>query len=301
MSIATNGKTRLVDARGERKSSKRRQPSRGLNVSRYLGRKIGVERVLAAMLLVPGIPIIGALILLVRCSSRGAGIYRQRRVGKQGKPFTMYKIRTMCCDAEAKTGAQWCTGSSDPRVTKIGRFIRRSHLDEFPQLFNVLRGEMSMIGPRPERPEFVGVLRDQIADYDLRHFALPGITGLAQLNLPPDTDVASVRRKLALDLDYLEHASWILDLRIFLCTFMRLLGFSGDTSMTIMRLHWSADKSAEERPAEVANDRFLQLTPATIVVQKNMNGAATEPSQKRDSRRNGGSFPAQLAGPAERS
>ena len=130
--------------------------------------------------------------LLVRLTSRGPGIYKQARVGKDGRKFMMYKIRTMRQDAEAASGPMW-TQAHDPRVTFLGRVLRKLHLDELPQLFNVLKGEMSLVGPRPERPEFVRVLAEAIPGYRNRLAVRPGVTGLAQVNLPPDTDIASVR------------------------------------------------------------------------------------------------------------
>jgi lipopolysaccharide/colanic/teichoic acid biosynthesis glycosyltransferase len=193
--------------------------------ARYFHWKGRMDRVLAAILLVPGLPIIGLLMLLVRCTSRGPGIYRQTRTGKDGRTFTLYKLRTMRQDAEAATGAVWSV-KNDPRVAPLGRVLRKLHLDELPQLFNVLRGEMSLVGPRPERPEFVHVLAEQIPRYGDRLTVLPGVTGLAQVNLPPDTDLDSVRRKLELDLEYCRRANLFLDLRIMACTSLRIFGIS---------------------------------------------------------------------------
>lgn len=187
-------------------------------------RAVGLfSRLCAAILAIPGLPITVVLVMLVQMTSRGPGIYRQRRVGLNGKVFTLYKIRTMRVDAEARTGPVW-TAPNDPRVTKVGRLLRPIHLDELPQLINVLRGEMTLIGPRPERPEFTQHLARQIPGYMDRYSVLPGITGLAQINLPPDTDVDSVRRKLVLDLEYIRSAHLKLDVRIFLSTLLRLFG-----------------------------------------------------------------------------
>jgi len=179
-------------------------------------------RVLGAMLLVPALPIIGLLAVLVRLTSPGPGIFRQSRVGLHGRRFTMYKLRTMRVDAETRTGPIWAQ-VDDPRVTSLGRILRRLHLDEFPQLFNVVKGEMALVGPRPERPEFVHKLARAIPGYMDRLSVRPGITGLAQINLPPDTDLESVRRKLALDLEYIQCASLWFDLRIVGATCLRLL------------------------------------------------------------------------------
>ena len=206
--------------------------------SAYCGWKCILDRMTAVILLVPGIPMIGLLVLLVRMTSRGPGIYRQVRVGKGGRTFKMYKIRTMSNDAEVGTGPQWTT-ENDPRITRIGCLLRKLHLDELPQLFNVLKGEMSLVGPRPERPEFVHVLAKEIPGYVNRLAVRPGVTGLAQINLPPDTDLDSVRRKLVLDLEYATRAGLSVDVRMMLCTSLRLLGFSGERAARIMKLHRS--------------------------------------------------------------
>jgi len=182
--------------------------------SPYFRWKPWLDRVLAALLLVPGLLLMGLAALAVRLTSRGPAIYRQRRVGRNGRVFWFYKIRTMRCDAEDGEPL-WAT-ADDQRVTRVGSFLRRFHLDELPQLFNVLKGEMSLVGPRPERPEFVQVLLGSVAGYRHRMAVLPGVTGLAQLNLPPDTDLCCVCRKVVLDLDYVEHATLLLDLRILL-------------------------------------------------------------------------------------
>ncbi len=189
--------------------------------SPFFERKPAIDRLLAALLLIPGVPMIGLLIVLMRLTSRGPGIFRQARVGKDGRVFTMFKIRTMRHDAENGLGATWST-TNDPRSTAVGRWIRKLHLDELPQLFNVLRGEMSLVGPRPERPEFVCVLEEALPGYRNRVSVRPGVTGLAQLCLPPDTDLCSACRKLMLDLEYVRSATLTTDLRLLFCTFIRL-------------------------------------------------------------------------------
>jgi lipopolysaccharide/colanic/teichoic acid biosynthesis glycosyltransferase len=202
----------------------------------YFFLKRSLDRLLAALLLIPGLPLIGLLVLLVKLTSKGPGLYSQLRVGQLGKEFTLYKIRSMCNDAESALGPTWAGISTDARVTKVGYWLRRLHLDELPQLFNVLRGEMSLVGPRPERPEFVGLLAEQIPRYMDRLAIPPGITGLAQINLPADTDVDSVRRKLSLDLEYLQTATIGLDLRILLCTLGRVVGFRGGLAAACLGL-----------------------------------------------------------------
>ena len=199
--------------------------------------KIVLDRTAAFFLLLPGLPFIGLLMLLVRLTSRGPAIYRQVRVGKGGRTFTMYKLRSMRLDAEAGTGPVWAGTGADSRVTPVGYWLRRLHLDELPQLINVLKGEMSLVGPRPERPEFVAVLAEKLPGYLDRVTILPGITGLAQVNLPPDTDLDSVRRKLVLDREYAASANLLLDLRIIICTSLRVFGIKGGRSVRLLSLH----------------------------------------------------------------
>ncbi len=203
--------------------------------SRYF-RWVGLaSRLAAAILLIPALPVIILLIMLVHITSPGPGIYRQRRVGLHGRVFTLYKIRTMLKDAEAKTGPVW-TAPNDPRITRLGRLLRPLHLDELPQLFNVLRGQMTLIGPRPERPEFTQRLAEVIPGYMNRYCVMPGITGLAQVNLPPDNNIESVRRKVVLDLDYIREANFRLDLRIFFCTALKLFGVPGKSGVRLFHL-----------------------------------------------------------------
>jgi len=194
--------------------------------------KTWMDRFVAAALLIPALPMIGVLVILVRLASRGPGIYRQVRVGRGGRLFMLYKIRTMRLDAEESVGPVW-SPPHDPRVTRLGRILRWSHLDELPQLFNVLRGQMCLVGPRPERPEIVRDLTRQIPGYLDRLNIPPGITGLAQITLPPDTNLASVRRKLAYDVAYIRSASFFLDFRIALCTALRLVGIRGSLARKV--------------------------------------------------------------------
>jgi len=232
--------------------------------SPYFRWKAWASRLVAALLLNPALPVMGLLIVLVQLTSRGPGLYRQVRVGCQGRTFSLYKIRTMRHDAEAKTGPVW-TQPRDPRVTRLGRFLRRVHLDELPQLFNVLRGEMVLVGPRPERPEFTQYLAREIPGYMDRCLVPPGITGLAQINLPPDTDVDSVRRKLVLDLQYIRTASLSLDLRILLCTSSRLIGLPG-----LKIAQWLGLVSIPEVPERMM-PRANNSAPTTYCVRLNCN------------------------------
>jgi lipopolysaccharide/colanic/teichoic acid biosynthesis glycosyltransferase len=160
---------------------------------------------------------------LVKLTSPGPALYCQTRLGRRARRFTIYKLRTMRHNCEKDSGPCWSV-AGDPRVTRLGRFLRRTHLDELPQLLNVLRGDMSLVGPRPERPEFLPQLQDALPHYRARLLVRPGVTGLAQVQLPPDTDLASVRRKLAYDLYYIRHRGAWLDLRILLATGFHLLG-----------------------------------------------------------------------------
>jgi lipopolysaccharide/colanic/teichoic acid biosynthesis glycosyltransferase len=225
------------------------------------------ERAAAVVLLLPGLPLIGLLVLLVRLHSRGPGILRQARLGKNARVFEMLKIRTMRHDAEAKTGAVWAK-ADDPRVTSLGRFLRRVHLDELPQLINVVKGEMALIGPRPERPEIAAVLADEIPGYADRLVVRPGVTGLAQINLPPDSTVDDVRRKLALDVEYVRQAGWWLDTRIFLSTSTRLLGLSGDKAMRLFGLRRSTIPIGNAHPAMPAGGNGNGSGPTTPVISK---------------------------------
>jgi lipopolysaccharide/colanic/teichoic acid biosynthesis glycosyltransferase len=163
--------------------------------------------------------------VLIRLTSPGPVFYGQLRLGQAGRLFTIYKLRTMEHNCEARTGIQW-SSPGDPRVTPIGRFLRRSHIDELPQLWNVLRGEMSLVGPRPERPELVAILEKDIPRYRERLQVKQGLTGVAQLLLPPDTDLDSVRAKVAYDLYYIQHLGLGLDLRTLFSTPLYLAGMS---------------------------------------------------------------------------
>jgi lipopolysaccharide/colanic/teichoic acid biosynthesis glycosyltransferase len=189
----------------------------------YFAFKSWPIRVIGLVLLACASPIILLLVLIVRATSRGPGLYRQTRTGKDGQEFQMYKVRTMYQDAESVSGPTWCK-PGDSRITPIGRILRLLHLDELPQLINIVRGEMDLVGPRPERPSFVEMLAREIPAYRDRLQVLPGVTGLAQVNLPPDETLDCVRRKLVLDCDYIQSANLGLDLRILVCTSLRMLG-----------------------------------------------------------------------------
>jgi lipopolysaccharide/colanic/teichoic acid biosynthesis glycosyltransferase len=189
----------------------------------YTQGKVVFDFVLALVLLVLTAPLIVFSMLLVKCSSPGPIIYSQTRLGRGGRPFTIYKLRSMTHNCESLTGARW-SQPGDARVTAVGRFLRKTHLDELPQLWNVLRGDMSLIGPRPERPEFAPQLAQALGHYHDRLQVRPGVTGIAQVQLPADSDLDSVRLKLAYDLHYVRHVTFWLDLRIYAATFFKMTG-----------------------------------------------------------------------------
>jgi lipopolysaccharide/colanic/teichoic acid biosynthesis glycosyltransferase len=189
----------------------------------YVACKPVVEFACALVLLLLTGPLILVLALLVRLTSRGPAFYSQLRLGKNGRPFPIYKLRTMRRDAERHSGACWST-KGDSRVTALGRFLRQTHLDELPQLWNVLRGDMSLVGPRPERPEFVPTLELALPGYRDRLLVKPGVTGLAQVRLEADSDLDSVRRKLLYDLNYVRRVGLWLDLRLVICTAFHIAG-----------------------------------------------------------------------------
>ncbi len=197
--------------------------------------KTVLERVAALALLVISGPLMMLLALLVRLTSRGPAFYTQTRLGRHGVPFTIYKLRTMVNRCESLTGPRWSL-PGDPRVTGLGRFLRASHLDELPQLLNVLRGDMSLIGPRPERPEFLPELEAACPRYRGRLAVRPGVTGLAQVQLPADTSVDSVRLKLAYDLYYIRHLTPWLDLSLLICTALYAMGLPFAVTARLLRV-----------------------------------------------------------------
>jgi exopolysaccharide biosynthesis polyprenyl glycosylphosphotransferase len=168
------------------------------------------------LLLTLALPLMVLVAWLIKLESRGPVLYRQDRVGLHGRVFRLLKFRSMRIDAEAN-GPCWAA-ERDPRVTRIGAFIRATRIDELPQLVNVLRGEMSLVGPRPERPCFTRQLGEIIPGYHQRACVLPGITGWAQVNYPYGASVEDARAKLVYDLHYLRNRSLALDLRILVAT-----------------------------------------------------------------------------------
>jgi lipopolysaccharide/colanic/teichoic acid biosynthesis glycosyltransferase len=207
----------------------------GRSVRFYDRLKPALDLAVCLPLFIVTLPMVIGAWLMVKLSSRGPGIYSQVRTGRHGRPFRIYKLRTMFHNCEALSGVRW-SQQGDPRVTPIGRVLRRSHIDEIPQLWNVIRGDMSLIGPRPERPEFVGPLDRAIPGYRGRLAVKPGVTGLAQIQLPADSDFESVRRKLTLDLCYVDCRSASLDIRILIGTILYLLGVPSASLARLMAL-----------------------------------------------------------------
>lgn len=193
-------------------------------------RRRAIKRLLdctvSVALLAIALPILLATAALIKLESRGPVFYRQERVGLNGKLFSLWKFRSMRVDAEGDGVPQWAR-SADNRVTLVGRVIRKFRIDEIPQIINVLAGDMSFIGPRPERPFFVSQLREQIPHYDLRHRVRPGITGWAQVNYPYGASIEDARQKLTYDLYYLKKNDLLLDLAILVQTVRVILFADG--------------------------------------------------------------------------
>nr|WP_294523661.1 sugar transferase [uncultured Rhodopila sp.] len=173
--------------------------------------------VIGIVILLLTLPLMSAAALAIKLDSPGPVFYRQKRIGRFGETFTMLKFRSMTADAEACGNPRWAQ-EQDPRITPVGRIIRASRIDELPQLVNIIRGEMSLVGPRPERPHFVRQLAEAIPFYHQRTYVKPGLTGWAQVNFPYGASVEDAREKLAYDLYYVKHRSVWLDLSILMAT-----------------------------------------------------------------------------------
>jgi len=173
-------------------------------------------------LLVLFLPVMLVVMVLIKLGSPGPIFHRQERVGQGGRPFTIWKFRSMYQDAEKHSGPMWAQ-RNDKRVTKVGRFLRRTRLDELPQLYNVLRGDMSLVGPRPERPHFVEELAEKIPFYQLRHAVKPGVTGWAQIKYEYGSSVQDAIEKLQYDLFYIKHMSCLLDVLVMFETVKTVL------------------------------------------------------------------------------
>jgi sugar transferase (PEP-CTERM system associated) len=201
--------------------------SEGFHRSRWnevLKRALDLATAIVGM--VVALPLMLLVAIAVRLESRGPVIYRQTRVGRRDKCFEMLKFRSMCVDAEKTNEAQWAS-HNDPRITRIGGFLRKYRLDELPQFWNVIRGDMSFVGPRPERPQFVKDLRQRVPYYDERHSVRPGLTGWAQVQYSYGSSVEDAYNKLEYDLFYLKNMSLIFDLAIILKTIRIVAGGHG--------------------------------------------------------------------------
>ncbi len=182
----------------------------------------GISIVISLIGLIVSLPLLPLIMLAIRLDSKGPVFYTQTRVGKGGRLFNVVKFRTMRQDAEAASGPKWA-GDHDPRITRVGKFLRSSRLDEIPQLWCVLKGDMAFVGPRPERPEFVEWLSKEIPYYGVRHMVRPGLTGWAQVKYKYGSTVADAREKLQYDLFYIKNASIGLDLLILFQTIKTVL------------------------------------------------------------------------------
>jgi exopolysaccharide biosynthesis polyprenyl glycosylphosphotransferase len=198
------------------------------------------------------LPIMGLAALLIKLTSKGPVFYRQERLGRDSQPFTLLKLRTMYADAESQTGPVWST-EDDPRITPVGKWLRKFRTDELPQLINVLRGEMSLVGPRPEREVFIRKLAEKVPFYAERLLVPPGITGWAQVMAPYAASIEDSRRKLQFDLYYIKHMSFFLDVLIFAKTFKTII-FGREKPRTV--------KAANPKHVPVQTDTVIFEPPA---------------------------------------
>jgi sugar transferase (PEP-CTERM system associated) len=198
--------------------------SQGFQKTRLLAAgKRTLDMTAAAVGLVLAAPLMALVAVAIRLTSPGSVFYHQERVGLHGHIFTIHKFRSMRPDAEASTGPVWAAKDGDPRITPIGRLLRRTRIDELPQLWNVLKGDMSFVGPRPERPEFVKELTQQIRFYGQRHVVRPGVTGWAQVRYTYGASAEDALEKLQYDLFYIKNMSLALDLFVILATVKTVL------------------------------------------------------------------------------
>lgn len=250
-------------------------PPRGENG--YPAFKAAADFLAACILMLLAAPIIAVLAILIKLASPGPAFYSQTRLGLRGRTFQIWKLRTMFHNCEAVTGPVW-SGRNDRRVTPIGRILRDTHLDELPQLWNVLRGEMSLVGPRPERPEMARRIETEVPGFGLRLRVKPGLTGLAQLWLPPDVAIADVSHKLAQDLFYLRYQGPLLDLRILMSTAFHFIG-AGFGCVSKMLLAGSGPAVRHEAiQAEIANFSASRLTISNSISapEPELSGALAE-------------------------
>jgi lipopolysaccharide/colanic/teichoic acid biosynthesis glycosyltransferase len=229
----------------------------------YAAVKTLLDDAIALILLPIAVPLIALAAAVVKCTSPGPAFYWQSRVGLGGRNFRILKLRTMHHDCERHSGIRWAH-RHDERITPVGRWLRKTHVDELPQLLNVLLGQMSLVGPRPERPEVIKAkgLEQLVPGYSFRLLVKPGVTGLAQVQLPADSDLTSVRYKVVHDLYYAQHRSLFLDARLLLATGAKAFGAKPPF---IRRMFFLPDR---QRLAEVFHSNltadsepFVQLQP----------------------------------------
>jgi lipopolysaccharide/colanic/teichoic acid biosynthesis glycosyltransferase len=264
-----------------RSSAKTRHSKVSINPSAawYLPIKSVMDFTLGVLLLALLSPVIAIAAVLVKLNSSGPAFYLQTRVGRNGRRFKILKLRSMRQDAEAETGAIWSLGADD-RVTSIGRILRLTHIDEFPQLINVIMGDMSLVGPRPERPEFVAQFELQVDEYAGRLLVRPGITGLAQVRLPADKDLESVCQKLQFDLYYVRHLNLWLDLLTLWLTAWQLI----QSLCVCLVPHWARVPSQDAVAADF--DRMARKGAAFTTKHKHaesIRSSRTEPVQDSSS------------------
>lgn len=225
----------------------------------YVSAKIALDYLLAVLLLPLALPLIALAAIAVRLTSRGPVFYTQTRLGLDGQRYRILKIRTMYHNCELRSGVRWSL-RGDERITYVGKVLRATHFDELPQLFNVLLGQMSLVGPRPERPEVIAAkgLDRLVPGYRHRLDVRPGVTGLAQLQLPPDSDITSVRYKVVYDLYYVQNQSLWLDLRLLAGTLLKAVGFGPRLIRRVLLL------PTRNRVAEVFRGNVVAPRPAPL-------------------------------------
>ncbi|KAA1261548.1 putative undecaprenyl-phosphate N-acetylgalactosaminyl 1-phosphate transferase [Rubripirellula obstinata] len=247
----------------------------------YFRVKTWVDRLITAGLLLVATPLMIIVAIAVLVLDGRPIFFRQVRVGKGGDLFQIWKFRTMQRDAEASTGAVW-SSAGDTRVTALGHWLRQTHLDELPQFLNVLTGDMNLIGPRPERPEFVKRLSAEIPSYDLRSQVRPGITGLAQLRLGYDESIAGVPKKVQCDLEYISGTSFVRDFGLLAKTVPHItLQLVKSRLAKIQKTIHPVKKSLwDDHSTETISDSRLYIHPAQALKKERMSAS---PSTKADS------------------
>jgi len=213
--------------------------------------------------------------VFVKLDSPGPILFKQERLGRESIPFTLFKFRTMRVDAESETGPVWAT-ENDPRVTRIGKWLRKFRLDEIPQLWNVLRGDMSLVGPRPEREVFIHKLSEKIPFYAERLLVPPGITGWAQVMYPYAASIEESRRKLQFDLYYIKHMSFFLDVYVLVKTFKTML--------------FGRERTPQAKPGKPQKHRYTEVKTETLFFNEEADPAkatSEDPERLRRTQRLG--------------